>query len=357
MSGAPTGTPPKTARLDSLTSLRWLAALLVFAHHIVPLFPAGSLGWVDTYICDPGSVGVSFFLMLSGFVITWVRRSDDTVKGFWTRRFARIYPSVWLTWLIALPLAETLLGVVMQFFLVQAWIPDSSVRRQMNSVTWALSVEVFFYAVYPFLSPRIRPSWSERPWLLLGGLTALIVTVQVTLTQMATGSVGHTAEWLGNTFPPVRFLEFLFGCALALCFAKLPRIPLWPALIASFAAMMLAGLTVRPFLNVVPTLIPFALTIVAAAQRDLAGKEGGVRRPWLLWLGGLSYAFFLLHNLMISYIRRWGYEADSVAEGIAMSCVVMGIGIALAWAMTKYFENPSERWVRRRLTPRPQANP
>jgi peptidoglycan/LPS O-acetylase OafA/YrhL len=38
------------------------------------------------------ATGVSFFFVLSGFVLTWSARPDDIATGFWRRRIARIYP-------------------------------------------------------------------------------------------------------------------------------------------------------------------------------------------------------------------------------------------------------------------------
>src|SRR5512133_3297128 len=83
------------SRLDSLTGLRFLAALLVFAYH------AGSVGTLTgNGITAPGRSGVSFFFILSGFLLTWTARPDDTRRAFYQRRVARIVPS----YLVALAL-------------------------------------------------------------------------------------------------------------------------------------------------------------------------------------------------------------------------------------------------------------
>lgn len=63
-----TGTP----RLDSLTSLRWWAALAVFFFHVRNIVPLpGVVGELARY----GNFGVAFFFILSGFVLTWSWRS------------------------------------------------------------------------------------------------------------------------------------------------------------------------------------------------------------------------------------------------------------------------------------------
>src|SRR5262245_14988195 len=84
-------------RVESLTGLRWLAAFGVFLSHVnvfLPLpFTKGLFGL--------GVSGVTFFFVLSGFVLTWTMTRDDTAGYFFGRRFARIWPMLFLA--IALP--------------------------------------------------------------------------------------------------------------------------------------------------------------------------------------------------------------------------------------------------------------
>jgi peptidoglycan/LPS O-acetylase OafA/YrhL len=57
------------ASIKSLTSLRWLCAFYVFLFHMeirVPVFGAGA---VQNFILG-GYAGMSFFFILSGFVLT-----------------------------------------------------------------------------------------------------------------------------------------------------------------------------------------------------------------------------------------------------------------------------------------------
>src|ERR1700710_2004563 len=83
-------------RLPSLTGLRFLAALFVFGFHITlsasptppnhPINPfanprlATDLEWL---FGKAGYLGVSFFFVLSGFVLTWSNKTTDTKSSFW----------------------------------------------------------------------------------------------------------------------------------------------------------------------------------------------------------------------------------------------------------------------------------
>ena len=84
--------------LHTLTALRWPAAFAVFAFHVAPFFLGTSLQTPIVYLTSAGPAGVSFFFVLSGFVLTWSRRTGDRRRDFYRRRFARIYPLHLVTW-------------------------------------------------------------------------------------------------------------------------------------------------------------------------------------------------------------------------------------------------------------------
>lgn len=96
--------PIARRRLDSLTGLRYFAALAVVLLHTVanryvdaPLVDIPLLGRP----VEVGYLAVAFFFTLSGFVLAWNARSADTKRAFYQRRFARVYPMHLLTALVA----------------------------------------------------------------------------------------------------------------------------------------------------------------------------------------------------------------------------------------------------------------
>src|SRR4051794_11942901 len=91
----------RAAALPSLTGLRFIAALAVVAWHARPDHIPGLLQPLFT----SAQSGVAFFFLLSGFVLTWSSRRDDTPRSFYWRRVARVVPNHVVTWLVALVLA------------------------------------------------------------------------------------------------------------------------------------------------------------------------------------------------------------------------------------------------------------
>lgn len=87
-------------RLDAITGLRWWAAFAVFLFHVRNIVPLpGPVAEVAQF----GYLGVAFFFVLSGFVLTWSWRPDVDKRTFYWRRFARIYPLNVVTLLLAIP--------------------------------------------------------------------------------------------------------------------------------------------------------------------------------------------------------------------------------------------------------------
>lgn len=121
MAGGPWNADAVDARrLDSLTALRWFAALAVFGRHSVR--PVGFL----QHLIPQGATAVSFFFVLSGFVLAWSWRDGDTARGFYRRRAARVYPA----YVVAVVLGLVVAAVVRPWptdawpavlALVQAW--------------------------------------------------------------------------------------------------------------------------------------------------------------------------------------------------------------------------------------------
>jgi len=60
------------SKLDQLTALRFFAALMIVVHHLVGVFGIKDIGvnWGQ---------GVSFFFVLSGFILTYVYPSLESM--------------------------------------------------------------------------------------------------------------------------------------------------------------------------------------------------------------------------------------------------------------------------------------
>lgn len=320
--------------LPSLTSLRAFAALLVFVFHLgqwgLP-FHAGYIGYV----------GVAFFYVLSGFVLTWGATPNSTARRFYVRRFARIYPSHIFVWLLVLLLPLVLvppspIQTATNALLVQAWYPDSTLVYSMNGVAWSLSCELAFYLLFPLILRLMLKAPLAILWASVGFLYTAANTCVVIASRVATPD--DLFFVFVSTNPVVRLPEFLIGVGLAISMRAGVKINLWPALL--IVAGSFAGLILFPDKPAGSTWAApvFAVVIAVAAQSDCKGPNW-LGAPWLVYAGKISFAFYLVHQLAIVNLNR--YMGGSYLNS-ALSLV---ISVAAAVFIHHVVEMPAHKFL------------
>jgi peptidoglycan/LPS O-acetylase OafA/YrhL len=360
-----------TPRLHSLTGLRFAAALLVFGVHAYSFIPVGGLAHdLGHLLLDPGDLGVSFFFVLSGFVLTWAARDAGPGRGlgrFFAGRVLRIYPAYLVA--LALAVASKWVGdladpvgnrmnqvnghnLSTSLFLVQAWFPDDVTYLGINPVAWSLSCEIAFYAAFPLLLPLLRRLGGRA----LGGTAAGLVALGLLMPVIANLFVDPAHQrWFVYVLPVTRGVEFALGITLALLVRsgawRGPGLPLASALFA--ANYLIVNLLPHAVRDTAAVLATTALLIPAAATADLTGARSLWRHPLLIRLGDASYAFFLVHlTIVTTAMTILGRSHDYPAwQAVPLALGFLVVSYAIALPLHRYVEAPAMRLLRRR--PRP----
>ncbi|MFC5719945.1 acyltransferase family protein [Streptomyces gamaensis] len=368
-----------SSRLPSLTGLRFIAAVLVFVTHasVAKLFADDSLNdVVVTYASRAGYLGVGFFFVLSGFVLTWSARPGDGPRRFYRRRLAKIYPNHFVTWLAGMLLmigagsAVTFGNTVPSLFLVQSWVPELDVLAGTNGPSWSLSCELLFYLSFPLLHGVIRRIRPERLWLWVGLVIAAFVAVPV-LAQVLPGSpdspwqpVSWWRYWFVYFFPATRVLDFTLGILMARVvmtgrWIGVKRLPALLCLVAGYALMVFLP---DAYGLVAPTALPIALLIAAVAVADTKGSPSVFASRPAVWLGEVSFAFYVVHFLVFQY-GPMGLAATESSAGrtwdtpgaLGIMALTFGLSLLLGWVLYALVERPAMRWLARpRRAPAPE---
>lgn len=341
---------PATPRLDSLTGVRFLAALLVFGFHGIH-YAGDALSAFGA-----GMVGVSLFYVLSGFVMSWTASPDDETRLFYRRRFARIYPSYVVAWVISLALGAvlgtvSLWDVLLPPTLLQAWVPLRIVYFAGSAVFWSLSCEAFFYLVFP---------WLHRMLVDRAGRSLVFVGVAATAVSMGTAIAflgapeGDVTRWFLVIFPPLRLMEFVIGVVVGIGFRRGLRVPVpvSVALVVAAVACLVAAYAPYSLSRYAVTLIPFVLLVASLASADIRGARSFLRWRPFVELGVWSYCFYLIHaSVLIVVFSAAGWfdliDASRSNVAIALALVVaLGLSIACAWLLHRAVERPFEKKLR-----------
>lgn len=367
-------TVDRTRNMPSLTGLRFYAAMAVVLCHVgINVLPrlTDSRPVIGTFHAI-GIAALSFFFVLSGFVLTWVTTKKVPVQRFWRRRFFRVYPNHLVTFAVLCVLAAiaghalSARDTVATLFLVHAWIPDQHLLYNLwsNAPTWSLGLDLLFYLLFPILLPLVQKIRPERLWLAFIATYALIWSVPFVATllpaseiQQGTG-VPWLQMWFMTFFPPVRMLEFILGMVLAqiLIHGKWIRFPLPVALVLPILAVFAQGVLPLRFGVAVLQAVPMALVIGAVATADLGSRATAFGGRKMVFLGEISYAIYLIHWLVVAYgpIGRtspgWGGDPSGTSSWpwvIALSVVTIAVSIGLAVLLHLFVERPAmNRWSR-----------
>lgn len=358
--------------LNALTSLRFVTALHVFFFHI----EAAHILWAPEparLLASIGYVGVNWFFLLSGFILTYSYAGRTfAISSFWRARFARVYPAYFVSLCLAAPLfiyvcfygpltpeQNWIAGMRDHLFsfmflalvLMQAWVPPAALS--INPVGWSLSVEAFFYLLFPLLLPRLA-SLSRRAlvWVVLG-LSLASVAMALGYVRWSPDNNTHVTSDMNNLpwlnalrfNPLIRLPEFLIGVCGALLYLQNAVSSRWATPLVAGGLIVFATVTLcsnqipYPVIHNGLLSLPFLAIIYGIALRPpwVAILEWRVFRT----LGEISYSFFLTHGIVIAlYFRPDGKQSEHSTVEVLLC---LALALILAFALYQWVEQPMRR--------------
>jgi len=314
--------------IPQLTFTRFLAAIaIVIFHYAAEIFPF-NIPAVH-YFISHANLGVCYFFVLSGCILSIVYEADFFTKSsagkkFFIARFARIYPvylialllgmaSVWLYQRERFSIAAALSNAL----LVQAWIPMH--LKTYNLPGWSLSVEAFFYFIFPWLIYKVFRE-SFRSSVIIASLVWLVSLIIYLIFNPGTSIAIENPYINFVTNPLMQVNNFLLGIAGGIAYRQKKFSIIKKNsnffLAVSTILMLLIFFIPNPIVEnardglLAPLFLLFILSLTyhkGTVTRLLSNK-------FLIYLGDISYGIYILQGPL----GMW-YKGALIKAGINLS--------------------------------------
>ena len=358
----------KPAPLKALTGLRCFAAVnIVLFHFSNPQW----FGFMAPVV-NAGFISVSYFILLSGFVLGYnynarARSGELDRKRFWIARFTRIYPIYLLSLLLSLGQlpaeypththAMFWTGVALTPVLLQGWIP--AVATFWNTPAWTMSAEAFYYVIFPWFASWKRPERVAPHLVKMAGIWVLGLVPGALYMAFNPDGIPHPDRWSYGPWlwalkytPLPHLASFVFGVMLAnldQMISRAGRLRLVLGVIGFGGIYGLLSLGPRvPYAIIHDGLLMplFGCIVLGLAGENPLAAALGVRP--LVFVGEASYCLYLLHFNLWNLIHQ-SHILDALGLSRFDPWLSYVLLIALSLLALHFIEKPAQRKLRQWL--------
>jgi len=356
---------------EGLNALRFFAAFLVVMHHSEGIRKKDglpNLEWLSLF--TNGHIAVTFFFVLSGFLITYLllKETNNTgtihIKRFYIKRVLRIWPLYFLLVVIGtliLPIAFHVLHInyEMPYTFGQVWyyflfflpaLVTFFFGHHFLEFLWSIGVEEFFYLIW---APLLK-FFKTRILLIL----LLVITIKVLLMVACFFTKNELFNYLVNDVFSFEAMA-IGGLGAWLVFNR--QNPLSDLFIYKKPVQVIVYLSLATYLvfninihNTVWNLV-FGTPIVSQLLVDMLflyliigvslidNSVVKFRNKFLSYLGEISYGIYMYHMLVlfaiIQFLKKYLVAFNPVVS-IALFYIIITIGVIAIAAVSKVvFEN------------------
>ena len=341
--------------IDRLDHLRFFAAILLIFHHF-----RGNIEWnghlqfksIIPLWLQNGSTGVSFFLVLTGFLFCQITKGGEKELKYWGfiyNRVLRIFPlMVFLVFIVICcsRSVSTPLDIFRIFTLqlntgnpITGWGHDF----YPSGPIWTIAVEFQFYLLFPFISLFLKRYGIKY----LVGLVVLMIATRFNLAILKGGDIYY------NTYHTIigRLDQFVIGIILGYYYQKgffkfLEKLKyqIFLLIIISFSFLYLFTFQKNSvfFVSLSFTIEAFLWGIVTLSYIYLKLPSFKKLNNILSYLGMCSFSMYLLHlpiGMMVNQLIGWSVP-NSVSSSLLQSIVRVIFIILVSTFTFKIIEKP-----------------
>jgi peptidoglycan/LPS O-acetylase OafA/YrhL len=332
-------------RFQEIDVFRGIAELWVVLFHFVLRYQAPDIALapelpeirrfsavIAAVLPDFGLLPVYWFFMISGFVIIWTLERCETWRDFAVARISRLYPVYWCAMTLTF-LVGSLWPLEVQSYTLPQYVLNLTMLQEIlgvphiDGVYWSLTVEFVFYVG---MAGVFVLGWLRRlPYLCL--LWALACAANHLLAVQ-----GVDVFWRVQKYALLRQGHFLI--------AGIMFYQLWRGRSAGLCHTILGLCLVSIFLAYPVTEALVCTLFFAAFWLAIHQCLGFIVNRPLLWLGSLSYALYVSHQ-MLGFRLMQMLEAQGLSRTGAILAAV-GMVLVLAHLLTRVVEQPARASIR-----------
>ena len=337
-----------TVQFRGLDVLRCCAALSVLVYHAT-LDTDAFLSKAPAKFLHNLPIGVDFFFLISGFLITYLlltekdRAGTISLSRFYIRRSLRIFPLYYaiigIAWLLHHESHPEVNFYSYLYFVGNFWMIDHGWTVATLNPLWSLCIEEQFYVIIPLLVLLIPT--RRLPWL-FGGIV-LLSTAFRTYTAISTQS-----NWMITYCHTLSRCDVLaLGGWLAWCHFNKPinlRLPRWTLFASLFYLALLltvidtsdftslAFAVFKKYLYLLP--LAFIFCFVLFNNDDKAAIPLGPVGKTANYLGKISYGLYMYHSPILFVLdENPTYYGNSLIVRLLMTVLLTTIVAALSYEL------------------------
>ncbi|MGB0933278.1 MAG: acyltransferase family protein [Lishizhenia sp.] len=343
--------------LNALTFPRFILAIMVVVFHYgQEAFPFGPEKYALTKFAQNGNIAVSFFFFLSGFILTykyWNKKIN--IKTFYIKRIARIYPIYIITLLVLVVLAlyystvnyDGTVHLIFHALGLQSWI--SGTELYFNSPAWSLSVEFFFYLLFPFLLLGLKKLKRSTKLILILGFYVFSVFQYYYFADYAWKPNADSWNSFLIYFPLWHLNTFLMGILGGLIFLRIEnykqRSWFWffLALVSSllFFYILASENTITRYAHNGALAPLFILLSVGLAKDERVLNKVLGWKP-LVFLGEISYGIYLWQFIVYILFTQFTQFPSAYGRYFYVYTFILVLVGAISYI---WIEKPARRWM------------
>lgn len=349
--------------------MRFFAALAVVITHIELLkgqYLKPNLWQENKLVFELGALGVVFFFVLSGFLITYLllkekeKANTISIVKFYTRRILRIWPLYFLIMSIGFFLLPNFTifdhGYFTKFFKENFWsnlilyiliLPNLafSFFKPVPHIgqLWSIGVEEQFYLIWPWLV-----KWSKQLLPVLLGVVVVCVLVKAIIQLCVMSQPNNeTLSHLKTFVASLKFESMAIGGIGAWCVHNdkyykviLNNISLLASFILILISVYFTPAVIQDGMFLVQSVLFLIIILNVSCNPKSILK---IENKLFVLLGNISYGIYMYHMIIIAIVivsfNAYNIEiSNNPIQQIILYAVCLGLTVLVSWLSYNYFE-------------------